>query len=356
MRTGWLVRIILGALLSFSTHAVAQSPRDTPATPAPGARAPALLSQGDCFLAFGSYDHWMDGLWKRNNVLAYFLIRWKFPRDDYERYRRELDCRYITYRSDRYVVQGWLVQPRQRRGAKLPVIIYDRGGNRGFGALTFANLFTHVFPLAERGYLVAASQYRGVDSPRDARSSPDQFGGEDVHDVTNLIRVVAGLAQADPSRLYMIGQSRGSIMAFRALLETPVPIRAVAIYSGIYDMDDLLRFRPEFDGLFNELIPGYASHRQRELDRRSVTHWAEKLPAATGLLLFQGGDDDRVPAGSAAKFAAQLKRLGRPYRLIQYPDDSHFLDQNRDQVHAETIRWFQRFQGPRAPTPALPAH
>jgi dipeptidyl aminopeptidase/acylaminoacyl peptidase len=121
-------------------------------------------------------------------------------------------------------------------------------------------------------------------------------------------------------------------------------------------MDDLLRFRPEFDGLFSELIPGYASHRQRELDRRSVTRWAGKLPAATGLLLLQGGDDDRVPAGSAVKFAAQLKRLGRPYRLIQYPDDSHFLDQNRDHVHAETIRWFQRFQGAGAHNAALRGH
>jgi dipeptidyl aminopeptidase/acylaminoacyl peptidase len=349
-------RVVLVALLALSAQAVAQSPRGTPAAVASGRHPSTLLSQQQCFVAFGSYDQWMDGLWKRNNLLAYLWIRWKFPRDDYERYRRDLDCRYITYRSDQYVVQGWLVEPRQRHGKKLPVIVYDRGGNRGFGALTFANLFTHVFPLAERGYMVAASQYRGADSPQDATSSPDQFGGEDVHDVTNLIRVAAGLPHADASRLYMIGQSRGSIMAFRALLETPIAVRAVAIYSGIYDLDDLLRFRPEFDGLFNDLIPGYANHRRRELDRRSVTRWAAQLPATTGLLLFQGGDDDRVPADSAGKFAAQLKRLRRPYRLIQYPGDSHFLDQNRDQVHAETILWFEQFRGLRTPSPAVPGH
>ena len=47
---------------------------------------------------------------------------------------------------------------------------------RGYGALTFAHLFTHVFPLAESGYLVAASQYRGVDPSAPAEMGVDEFG------------------------------------------------------------------------------------------------------------------------------------------------------------------------------------
>lgn len=311
-----------------------------------GGAPSGIASQGDCFSG-RSYDQWMDDLWERNGVVAYLLIRWKFPEQDYDRYQRSLDCRYITYRSDGHLVSGWLVRPRHRPGREaLPVIIYNRGGNRGFGALTFANLFTHVFPLAERGYLVAASQYRGVDSPQDAASSPDEFGGRDVRDVTRLAGIAAGLPGADRRNIFMIGQSRGAIMTFRALLESPVPIRAVAIYAGVYDLHDLLAFRPAFDQLFAILIPGYRAHRETELDRRSVTHWAARLPSATGVLMFHGDRDERAPLASARKLDRQLAELGRPHRLVVLPGESHFLDGARREVRDQTLRWFERFRSP----------
>lgn len=299
-------------------------------------------SQGDCFSG-RTYDQWMDDLWEKNSVIAYLLIRWKFPEDEYDRYQRSLDCRYITYRSDQHLVSGWLVRPKRHAGRDaLPVVIYNRGGNRGFGALTFAHLFTHVFPLAERGYLVAASQYRGVTSPQDARASPDEFGGRDVRDVTRLVGIVAGLPDADRHNIFMIGQSRGAIMTFRALLETPVPIRAVAIYSGVYDVHDLVAFRPAFDQLFEILIPGYRGRRKAELDRRSVTRWTARLPAGTGVLMFHGDRDERAPLGSARKLDGQLARLGRPHKLVVFPGESHFLDGVRTEVRDQTLRWFER--------------
>jgi len=301
-----------------------------------------IVSQADCF-AGRNYDQWMDDLWEKNGVVAYLLIRWKFPEDEYDRYQGSLDCRHITYRSDQYVISGWLVRPKRRSGREaLPVIIYNRGGNRGFGALTFANLFTHVFPLAERGYLVAASQYRGVTTPQDAKASPDEFGGRDVRDVTRLVGIVAGLPDADRRNIFMIGQSRGAIMTFRALLDTPVPIRAVAIYSGVYDVRDLLASRPAFDQLFEVLIPGYRAHRQAELDRRSVTRWAARLPARTSVLMFHGDRDERAPLGSARKLAGQLAELGRPHQLVVFPGESHFLDGVRSEVRGQTLRWFER--------------
>src|SRR5690606_32109125 len=177
---------------------------------------------------------------------------------------------------------------------------------RGYGALTFANLFTHVFPLAESGYLVAASQYRGVTTAQDAATSPDQFGGDDVRDVTNLLRIVSGLPDADPDNLFMVGQSRGAIMTFRALLETPLPIRAVAIYSGVYNLYDLLEMRPGFEELFDTLIPDYQQQREAELDRRSVTRWPAQLPEHTGVLMFHGDEDERAPVGSARTLAGEL--------------------------------------------------
>lgn len=332
MKASMSSRIVLAVLLLWS----AQLRADTP---------PAIVSQGDCFGTFQSYDQWMDFLWKKNSVIAYLAIRWKFSESEFNRYRRDIDCRFIKYRSDQYVVQGWLVQPKIRaKGARLPVIIYNRGGNRSLGAVTFGHLFTHILPMANKGYVVLASQYRGVTSAQDEKPSPDQFGGDDVRDVTNLVRLVPTLPQADARNIFMIGQSRGAIMTFRALLDSPLPIRAVAIYSGAYDLHDLLRFRPEFEGLFKTLIPNYSSDRKAALDRRSVTRWADRLPKQTGVLLIHGDDDERAPVASARKFADELKRLGRPHRIIVYAGESHFLAEHGDEVHDETLRWFRKYR------------
>lgn len=332
-------RILSALLLSCGLAAHAQAV--VPPAPLP---APAIVSEADCF-SKGSYDDWMADLREKNGFLKSLLIRWKFPEDEFTRYRQYLDCRAITYRSDQYLVHGWLVRPRQRpAGGKLPVIVYNRGGNRGYGALTFAHLFTHVFPLAESGYLVAASQYRGVTTAQDATTSPDQFGGDDIGDVTNLLRIVSGLPGADPDSLFMIGQSRGAIMTFRALRETPLPIRAVAIYSGVYDLHDLLAMRPAFEQLFEVLIHDYRKQRTVELDRRSVTRWPGQLPPHTGVLMIHGGDDERAPLVSPRKLAAALERSGHPHRLVVHPGESHFLDGVRPEVHAETLRWFERFR------------
>ena len=190
-------RILLSLLLCCCGSAWAASAADPPRWPAQGAVSPDIVSLGDCFAR--SYDQWMDRLREKNNFLVALALRWKFPEAQYERYRRELDCRAVSYRSDGYVVHGWLVRPKGAPGGgRLPVIIFNRGGNGSYGALTFAALFSHVFPLAEQGYLVAASQYRGALAPDGATSSPDQFGGDDVHDVTRLLGITAALPGADP--------------------------------------------------------------------------------------------------------------------------------------------------------------
>jgi dipeptidyl aminopeptidase/acylaminoacyl peptidase len=334
------VRTILACLL------IACGPLGLARAQVPAQVAPVLLKQVDCFSGtFASYDRWMAFLAEKNSWYATLAIRWKFPEADFDRYRRTLDCKSIAYRSDGHVVQGWLVQPkRHANSARLPVIVYNRGGNRSLGVLTFAHLFTHVLPMAEQGYVVAASQYRGAMPVPGEIRSPDEFGGADVDDVTNLTRIVATLPQADAGNVYMIGQSRGSIMAFRALLDSPVPIRAVAIWSGVYDLRDLIRMRPGFDGLFAELIPGYGRNRSAELDKRSVNRWAAKLPAGTGVLVIHGDDDERAPLGSARDFAALMRKLGRPAKAIFYSGESHFLDGRTDEVHAQTLAWFLRFR------------
>jgi dipeptidyl aminopeptidase/acylaminoacyl peptidase len=290
-----------------------------------------------------SYDDWMAFLREKSGPLEHLAHRYRFTRARYEHYQRTLECHAITYRSDGNVVRGWLVYPKHHGGSRLPVILYNRDGNRAVGAVTFAQLFTHMFPLAERGYLVAVSQYRGAIPIPDEKVSPDQFGGDDVRDVTNLLRVVAELPQADTDNFFMIGNGRGAVMSFRALQDSPVPVRAIAIYGGIYDLHEFLRFHPEFDGVFRDLIPGYEQHTKAELDKRSVNRWAVRLPAHTGVLIVHNEDDNNGPPDSAREFAKQLQRLGRPYKEINYRGEAFFVEPLAE-VRAETLAWFRKFR------------
>lgn len=305
---------------------------------------PEILSRQACFGGVDSYDAWMIKLRDKNSLLGYVAIRLKFPRSEFDHYRARLDCDSIEYRSDQHIVRGWVVQPKKRGKDKLPVIVFNRGGNRNLGAVTFARLFDSVFPLAEQGFIVVVSQYRGVSSQQDLKPSPDEYGGAEVRDVTNLMKLLPTMPRADTDNVFMIGESRGAIMTFRALLDAPVPVRAVAVHGGAYDLHDLVRFRPVFEGMFKVLIPGYARNRSTELDRRSVTRWAGRLPPRTGVLMLHGGDDERTPVTSAHKLARELKRLGRPHRLIIYPGETHAMRGERDTIREETVRWFRRFQ------------
>jgi acetyl esterase/lipase len=305
---------------------------------------PEILTKTRCFGGLNeSYDDWMAFLRQKTGPLESLAFRYRFTRATYEHYQRTLECFAITYRSDGNVVRGWLVYPKRHDGSRLPVIIYNRDGNRAVGAVTFAQVFSQLFPLAERGYLLAVSQYRGAIPIPDEEVSPDQFGGSDVRDVTNLMRLVTKLPQADSGNVFMIGNGRGAIMSFRALQDSPVPVRAVAIYGGIYDLHELLRSRPEFDDLFRELIPNYGQNPKAELDKRSVNHWAARLPAQTGVLIVHNEEDDSGLTDSARAFAKQMKRLGRPYKEARYQGEAYF-DDPLGEVRAETLAWFQKFR------------
>lgn len=59
-------------------------------------------------------------------------------------------------------VQGYVIQPRSKPDTQLPVIIYNRGGNPWFATLKFDDLYKNLFPLADEGFIIIASQYRGA--------------------------------------------------------------------------------------------------------------------------------------------------------------------------------------------------
>ena len=60
--------------------------------------------------------------------------------------------------------------------------------------------------------------------------------------------------------------------------------------------------------------------------------------------MIHGDADERAPLRSARTLAVELDRLGRPYKLVVHPGESHFLHGVRPEVHAQTLQWFERFR------------
>lgn len=255
----------------------------------------------------------------------------------------------ITYASDALRVKGYLVTPNTP--GTHPCVIHNRGGNREFGAITFDKLARLHTRIASWGYVVVASQYRGVDGG----DGMEQFGGEDVNDVLNLIPLLDGLPEADAQRLGMAGGSRGGMMTYLALTRTD-RIDGAIIRCGLADTVAWGAERPEIVEVFNDLVPEYDPEDPTSLATRSGLHLAHRFDPSVPILITHGTADWRVPPRSSLRLAARLQELGRPYRLVMFEGADHGLSEVYDEFLDETHAWLDRFVRDGEPMPDTTPH
>lgn len=261
----------------------------------------------------------------------------------------QVEIKAITYLSDGLKVKGYLVAPKA--GEHLPCVIYNRGGNREFGALTERTVATELARIASWGYVVVASQYRG----NRGGEGQEEFGGADVNDVLSLIPLLAAQPRADATRIGMIGWSRGGLMACLALTRTD-RIAAAVLASSELDAFDTLRRRADMESVYAELVPRFYQNRQAELVARSPVRWPEKLNARTPLLLLHGSADWRVDPSQALAMANALYAVKRPFRFVFFEGGDHGLTQNTEEVMRLTRNWFDTYVRDRKPWPSLEPH
>jgi dipeptidyl aminopeptidase/acylaminoacyl peptidase len=262
----------------------------------------------------------------------------------------QVDLKSMTYLSDGLQVKGYLAVPK--REDRLPCLIFNRGGNRAFGALTDGYAARVLGKLATWGYVVVASQYRG-NAGGEGR---EEFGGADLQDVLHLIPLLESLPHADTSRLGMYGWSRGGLMTYLALTQTD-RIRAAVIGGGMSDAFDTVARRPEMDtGPFAEVIPDYAQRQEAALHARSPVRWPERLHKHTPLLLLHGSADWRVHPTQALAMASALYASRHPFRFVFFEGGDHELREYQEEVEALIKAWLDRYVRDGKPWPSLEPH
>jgi len=255
----------------------------------------------------------------------------------------------IAYSSDGLRVMGYLAKPRS--DGPHPCILFNRGGNREFGALTPERAAGFISQMSSWGYVVAASQYRG-NAGGEGR---EEFGGAEVNDILNLIPLLESEPACDASRLGIYGGSRGGLMTYLTLAQTD-RFAAAVIRAGVSDLISWQQERPEMAEVFRDLIPGYDPTDESTLLTRSPARWTERLSKSTPILMLHGTADWRVSPESALRMASALLESQHPVQLVLLPGSDHSLSEHRSERDRLTREWFDRYVRDGSPLPDLVPH
>jgi dipeptidyl aminopeptidase/acylaminoacyl peptidase len=255
-----------------------------------------------------------------------------------------------TYLSNGLKVTAYIVEPKEK--GKYPCIISNRGGNGAFGQWNPMSITFFLARMANWGYVVVATQYRG----NDGGEGKEEFGGQEISDVLNLIPVLSQLPSADTSRIGIEGSSRGGMMTYLALKESS-RFKAAVVTAGLANAFTNIAKRPEMEqGVFSKLVPDYWANKDEQLRKRSAVYWADKMCKTTPLLIMHGSSDWRVSPSESLELVAKLFEYKHPTRFILFEGADHGIREFRDESFAETKRHFDYYLRDLKKFPSMEPH
>jgi dipeptidyl aminopeptidase/acylaminoacyl peptidase len=226
----------------------------------------------------------------------------------------------IAYISDGLKVKGYIAYPADT-SKKYPCVIWNRGGIGEKGTIdsyTARGLFGQI---ASWGYVVFASQYRG----NAGGEGKDEFGGDDVNDVLNLIPLADEFKFADEEKWGIEGWSRGGMMTYLTLTKSKI-FKCAIVTGGIANLrcnSDESKFMRR---LYEATLGKYSEDEfNNKCESRSIINFPEKLSKKTPLLILHGTDDKRVLPHDSLDLAYQLLKHKIPYRLVMLEGGDHFM-------------------------------
>jgi dipeptidyl aminopeptidase/acylaminoacyl peptidase len=255
----------------------------------------------------------------------------------------------LQWKSDEYMVQGWLVYPLDYNPRRTyPMITVIHGGPSAETVPSFGSRFTSAF--ASQGYFVFMPNPRGSFGQGEAftRANIKDFGYGDWRDDLAGIDAAIASAPIDPHRLGLFGWSYGGYMAMWAETQT-MRFKAIVAGAGVvnwqsyYGQNKIDQWMIPFFGASVYDDPAvYAKSSPITFIRQSKTP----------VLILQGERDEEVPAPQAFEFWHAMNTLGVPTKLIVYADEGHAPQRVSDQIDVltQTVGWFNRFL--QLPSPA----
>jgi dipeptidyl aminopeptidase/acylaminoacyl peptidase len=244
----------------------------------------------------------------------------------------------ITYLSDGLKVKGYIAYPNNSV-EKYPCVIWCRGGIGNAGAIDKFNARGIFGQIASWGYCVFASQYRG----NDGGEGYDNFGGDDLNDVLNLIPLADEIPFADKNNWGIEGWSRGGMMTYLTLTKTDI-FKAAIILGGIANLRCNSSESKFMRRLYEHTMGKYDTAEFFDrCESRSIINSPEKLSEKTPILIIHGNSDDRVLPHDSIDLSYKLLELKRNFRLLMLEGGDHFLKSHRKEVDKLRKEWLDKW-------------
>ena len=233
----------------------------------------------------------------------------------------------ITYpASDGLVIPAFLTLPSGRQARGLALIVLPHGGpesSNGGGFDWWAQA------LAYEGYAVLQPNFRGSTvSGALQRAGEGEWGRKMQTDLSDGVRYLVDKGIADPARVCIVGASYGGYAALAGISMQQGIYRCAVSVAGVSDLRDLMKKAGSLRGeRYLERWLGVSSTRDHEIDDRSPLNHVDAI--AVPLLLVHGRDDTVVRFDQSSRVADQLKRLHKPYELVDLQVEDHWLSHGR---------------------------
>lgn len=231
------------------------------------------------------------------------------------------EVRPIRFRAtDGTMIPGYLTLPPGSSGKNLPAIVMPHGGPSARDEWGFDWLVQFY---ANRGYAVIQPNYRGSSGFGDAwfRNMGFKAWNIAIGDVTDAGRWLISQGVADPSKLAIVGWSRGGYAALQSGVTAPDLFKAVVAIAPVTDLAALKTQSLNFTNYraVQEFV-GSGPH----IAAGSPAQNAERMKAP--VLMFHGDLDQNVSVFQSKLMENKLSGAAKRVELVTYPELTHSLN------------------------------
>lgn len=243
--------------------------------------------------------------------------------------------RVVIPSHDGMEIEGFLYKPGDT-SKPVPAVVYPHGGPTSVYGEEWDG---HAQYFVDKGYAWLAINFRGSTTYglTFERANHDDWGIGDTADCIAAGKYLQGLDWVDSRRLAIFGASYGSYMALASLVHPENPFACGVAKYG--DCDILTSWAQGDRGGREDLerMMGHPSSNRDGYRTGSPIHSVEQIDKP--ILVAHGERDARVHVEQAEQLVAELKRLGKQYEYVTYPEEAHgFLRR------ASQIDFYQRLE------------
>ncbi len=249
---------------------------------------------------------------------------------------------------DGLAIPAYLTLPSGVEPKGLPAIALVHGGP---WSRDWIDWDPEVQLLASRGYAVLQVNFRGSSGLGAAylQAGYREWGQKIQDDITDGVKWLIAQGIADPDRIGITGASYGGYAALVGLVKTPELYRAGAAYAPVTDIELLISDDKWYDWGYEwhqTMVGGERGDKSRLRESSPLRRVAEiRVP----VLLGHGTDDQRVHVRQSQRMAEALKKAGKDYQYLEFPDEVHgfLLESNRIRWYTSLADFFDRNLAPR---------